>query len=338
MYHTKLVIMSPIDDIVYAATVISSTIPKVEIQALQSRHRQELQSALDSLNQALRSRRPEGFNSSERNDISGPSSRPLPQAQLQQTDNSNPANHVGNHQTSHIQDHGQGTSLASACSQYQESPPVNPEKQSESDVDILMRKLEKEYRKIQSFTNKEEEDAIFRRRNWTTLDPRHVDIQLENRRRNLTQKFRGWLARYSFADDYLTWAQDQYDKPRHEFLILNAKDADNRGKGAKNNYQEFLISINQSNESTRKAIQYGLKYHSFEQIYGNRGVSAFLFTEFTAFRQLPYAQLQSLRESIRRNSRWSALAEAKAGWVSQCLLLYNEDCGTFIPLPICFKG
>lgn len=331
--------MSPIDDVVYAATVISSTIPKVEIHDLLSCHRQELQSALDSLNQALRARKPEGISSSERTDFSGISSR-LPQAQLQQIDNSNPANHVGNHQPSHIQDHGQGASetLASAGSQYHESPSVNLElgrlqdkQQSESDVDILMRKLEKEYEKIQSFTNKKEEDAISRRRNWTRLDPRHVDIQLEKRGRTLTQKFRGWLARYSFANDYLVWAQDKYDKPLDQFLIMDAKDDDNRRKGGKNHYKEFMISIDQDNDTTRKAIQYGLKYHSFEHIYGNRGVSAFLFSEFTAFRQISYARLQLLSESIRRSPRWSALAEAKAGWVSQCLWLYNEDCSTLSP-------
>ncbi|KAJ5790104.1 uncharacterized protein N7518_007115 [Penicillium psychrosexuale] len=157
-----------------------------------------------------------------------------------------------------------------------------------------METIHRQSKKIHAFTDKKEAHAVFSKKKWTQRDPRYVDIELTKRNRTWTQKFRGWLARYSFADEYLIWAQKTYRKPREEFLILTAEDADNRGKG---HVSEFLSFVHDKDESIRKEIQYGLKYHSFEHIYGSRGVSAVLFAN-----------------SIRESSTWSDFAEKKTDW------------------------
>jgi hypothetical protein len=195
----------------------------------------------------------------------------------------------------------------------------------ESDVKNLMKKLQDQSKKICSFTNQKEHDAISQGQDWTGLDPRLVDIKLVTRGSSLIAKFRAGLARYSFASDFLYWAEKRTQKPRHEFLNKETKDADNRGSGY---VSKYLDEIGQNTEMAQKAIQYGLKYHSFEYIYGSCGVSTFLFFVFTAFRQLPYGHLQSLAASIRA-SEWSTFAEAKTPWISECLSIYVKNCSKY---------
>lgn len=329
--------MSLVDKIVHAATIISSTIPSIEPQSLLSHHRKLLQAALVSLEQALQSQKSDRINAHSQNEHSeNPDSPDITHAQA-------PQPRAGDFQeVLRSPDAGQvevAESLASACSQSPRSDVVSleptqaqNEQTSESDVEILMAKLEKNQKVIQSFTNKKHDDAISREKSWTGLDPRHVDIKLGKRGCSSTEKFRAWLARYSFADEYLTWAQETFGGSRHQYLILNAKDAGNRGKGGISHVSDFMSSLSFNDESTRKAIQYGLKYHSFEHMYQCQGVSAFLFYVFTSFRQLPYASMQDLKEAIRQSKTWSTLAEQKADWIVQCLLIYNEDCGvSYLP-------
>lgn len=310
-----MVTMCTIDEVVRAAAVIASKIAHIEFPEL-VQHRQTLQIAYDSLGRVLSSssqgalltaqpyfRITGPFNSTqERNSLSG--------------------NHGRNHESSET--------MASAPPPQSPIPDdalVQPQKQQNGKVSQVMGTLDRNSNAIHAWTDQEEAKAVLSNRPWTVLDPRHVDIELAKGGHTWTKKFRGWLGRYSFADDYLTWAQKTKNQPRDEFLILTAKDADNRGKGL---LGEFLSSVQDKDESTRKAIQYGLKYHSFEHIYGSRGVSAVLFGVCSAFTQVNYPDLPSLAHSIRESSTWSHLAEKKTDWVSQCLLLYNDDCGTFL--------
>jgi hypothetical protein len=111
---------------------------------------------------------------------------------------------------------------------------VQPQKQQGDKVSKVMSILDRDFKHIHAFTDKKEAEAVFSKfskTRWTERDPRHVDIAIGKRNCTWTQKFRGWLAQYSFADEYLTWAQEKYGKPREQFLILTAEDADNRGKG-----------------------------------------------------------------------------------------------------------
>jgi hypothetical protein len=172
---------------------------------------------------------------------------------------------------------------------------------------------------------KDAEDAISRRTNWTAQDPRLVDIDLAERRTSETGKFRAWLGRYSLTEDYLTWAECNYQLPRKAFLVLDEKGADNRGQG---HITEYVSLSGLPSEKTHKAIRHGLKYVSFEHVYGNPGVSVFLCHIFSAFRDLPYSQFKSLDKKIRESVEWSNLAIRKATWLSRCRSIYNEDIGT----------
>lgn len=88
-----------------------------------------------------------------------------------------------------------------------------------------------------------------------------MDIDFAERRTLMTVKFRGWLGRYSFAEDYLAWAENAYNLPRGKFLSLDEKGADKRGKGY---ISEYVSLFDLPKERTYKAIRYGLKYISFE--------------------------------------------------------------------------
>lgn len=310
--------MCPIDKVVRAAGVISSTIAGIETQELLYHHRQTLQIAFDNLGQILSSSTQDTLLSA--------------QPQIQSTEPLSPTQESNQQASNH--DHNQETSktMPSAPSPQPPAPgdaSALPQEKQDDKVSNLMDNLRRHSKEIHAFTDKEEAHAVFSNKQWTQRDPRHVDIKLTKRNRTWTQKFRCWLARYSFADEYLTWAQNTYGKPREEFLILTAEDADNRGKG---HVTEFLGSVHDKDESIRKEIQYGLKYHSFEHIYKSRGVSVVLFGVSFAFRQITYPHMKLLAKSIGEDSTWSDLAKRKADWLSQCLLIYNEDYGTFLVL------
>lgn len=150
-----------------------------------------------------------------------------------------------------------------------------------------------------------------------------IDIKLSERNVTPSQKFRGWLGRYQYAEDFLKWAEKMHKKPRTAFLILDPKDADNRGKGQ---IKRYLTAIHRQDEKHHRAIQYGLKYHAFEHIYGHPGVSAILCQVFTLFRNLSYQHFKSLAEAIHQSPEWSGLTEQKVNWLSKCRSSYYEDC------------
>lgn len=322
----------PVDEIIHAATIISSTVARINIQNLLSHQRQQLQSALDSLERALQSPMPSHGNIRKPDtELQGPSSSSSFHSEhidtLDSTTNEN-SQQAKNNQNN---DREALETLSPAQTPHQQSPSPNMsqspiEETVEPDVKLLMTKLQKQSKKIRSFINQNEHDALSQGQDWTGLDPRLVDIKLVTRGgSSLTAKFRAGLARYSFASDYLDWAQKRTEKPRHELLIKKAKDADNRGSGY---VSKYLDEIGQNTEVAQKAIQYGLKYCSFEYIYGSCGVSAFLFFVFAAFRHMPYGHLQSLATSIRA-SEWSTLAKAKAPWISECLSIYVKNCSKY---------
>ncbi|OJJ42049.1 hypothetical protein ASPZODRAFT_1670980 [Penicilliopsis zonata CBS 506.65] len=326
MYNINSINMDttgPVDEIIHAATVISSTMPRIKVQNLLSHHRQQLQSALDSLQRVLRSR-PSSDSNNQQGHAELEGSRSLSPVHPEQVDTLDSTNNGSSQHAINIRDNGrEDPEPLQSGSPSQSQPPI--EEKIKSDVENFMEKIKKQSEKIRSFTNKNERDAISQGEDWTGLDPRLVDIKLAARGSTLTAKFRAGLARYSFANDYLDWAEKHSEKPRHEFLNKETKDADNRGSGC---VSKYLDEIGQNTEEARKAIQYGLKYHSIEYIYGSCGVCAFLFFVFAAFRGLTYGHLQLLAASIRK-SEWSAFSEAKAHWVSNCLSIYVENCTTY---------
>ncbi|KAJ5159856.1 uncharacterized protein N7482_006860 [Penicillium canariense] len=175
---------------------------------------------------------------------------------------------------------------------------------------------------IRSFVKKTEVDAISKNNSWIDDDPRNVDIALDTRQSTPSQRFRGWLGRYAWAESYMIWAQSTYSCSRTSLLNLDAKDAESKAKG---HITEYLSIVSQG-ETTRKSIQHGLKYHAFKHIYGNHGILVLLIHLFTAFRDLNYSHLQSLAEVIHDCEEWSTLAEEKTEWLSKCRSEYNKSC------------
>jgi hypothetical protein len=319
--------MYPIDEVVRAADLISSTIAEIETQELLCHHRQALQSAFESLGRILRSRAQQTQQQSNPLDYNQGISEKLASASVHQSPTT-----PGSAEDDEVRAPAEDGEVRAPAEDGEVRAPAEDDEvrapAEDDEVTELIGTLQRESEKIHAFTNKAEKDAVSEG-NWTGSDPRHVDIQLSKCGSSWTRKFRGWLARYSFANEYLNWAQTKYEKPRDQFLILDAKDADHRGKGGKSHVSEFMEVINDKAESTRKAIQYGLKYHSFEHVYGSRGPSAFLFGVFSAFRRFSYPNMPALAHSIHQSSTWSTMADRKADWVSRCLLIYNENCGIF---------
>lgn len=202
--------------------------------------------------------------------------------------------------------------------------PSDKTKRPSDKLSEFMTGLESQSQAIHHFLNLTEHEAIAKDDNWTGNDFFMIDIDLSDSRVTINQKFRGWLARYLYAERYLTWAETTYSQPRERFLVLDERDAGNRTKGR---IKEYLIKINRNNEKNHKAIKYGVKYHSFEEIYGNHGVCAILSQVFTKFRNLSYQHFHLLAEEIRNSSKWSSLAREKDNWLSMCLSIYSQERG-----------
>jgi hypothetical protein len=358
--------MYSVDKILHAATVISSTLPRIEARNLVLHHRKELQFAFDSLGLALQSGSPRE-SSPSRPDRLAESLNALPSAQpqTQQPNTSYQTHHDHCQQTVNTYDHSRQNPEVLLSTHQQrpthllqsDSPDTRRRGSAEADTEqreantedhetntedheantedtkavlTLVEKLEKDHEKIKLFAGLSEEAAISRGNNWTTQeDPRYTDIQLATKTCSMSQRFRAWIAQYSFADDYLTWAETTSGEPRQSFFTLDAKNSKTKGKSQNKRVSHYLRAINKKTEVTRKSIQYGLKYHSFEYIYGNSGVSAFLFAVPTAFRLLSYPHLRLLADSISRSKVWSALAVDKRDWLCNCIAMYNQDCGKF---------
>lgn len=306
---------------------------KVNPQDLLPHHRRELQLALQNIERTLSSPPPSSTKHHGSPSAAGSLLHPFETPVLSPPEVCLPANEsqAQQYEADDVNVPTAGSSNVQITPSTQEgedrSPPPLPAKLD--GVSQFMKSLKCRSKKIRSFAEKNAEEAISRHSNWSEEDPRIVDIDISERRASPNEKFRGWLGRCSLAKDYLAWAESTYKLPRDEFLILDEKDADKRRQG---HISEYVSLINLPKEKTHKAIRFGLKYISFEHLYGNTGVSAFLCHMFTAFRDLPYAQFNSLAKAIRESAEWSEMAKNKADWLSQCRLIYNEDSGRSNPV------
>ncbi|KAJ5938305.1 hypothetical protein N7466_001439 [Penicillium verhagenii] len=194
-------------------------------------------------------------------------------------------------------------------------------------LSTMMKMLEKDVKKIKSFSNKSEAHAVLYGENWSHMDPLEVDIQLSLRGCSLAQKFRAILARYIFAQKYLDWAETTYELPRVSFLLLDAKGADSKRKDSY--IRNYLGAIDRSSTGNQRSVQIGVKMHSFEHIYGKIGTFSFLFYVYSYFRGLKYSSLKCLADLIRDSPIWSELAETSEGWFKNCVLLYKKDCAEY---------
>lgn len=352
--------MNLADEILRAATLLSGHLHELDARDL-LHHRQELQLAFDSLGRVLRlspqnshvsgllnpinstaSSQPisrhnrqerlavahalpsaplqqsEPSASLQQPEHSAPLQQPEPSAPLQQPGHSASLHRAAGSKTSNIQDCITGGDS-------QEILP-SPREIQENEVSLFMDKLEIHSKAIQSFLNLKEGDAISKGKNWMCQDdPLDIDIEMSEKPISPSQKFRGWLARYIRAEDYLAWAEAKYGRPRNEFLTFEPKDA--HKKGHISEYMAFKEFNRSRSAKVRKSIKNGLKYHTFEQIYGNLGVFSFLSQMHCAFRDLPYTHLSSLARAIQKSPRWSPFAVSKAHWVTNCRSLYNKECG-----------
>jgi hypothetical protein len=324
--------MRMMNKILHAATFLTENLHGTDTQELLYYHRQELQLAFDSLKKILGSPASQQIQPSPSSNHGGThshqittihqqdrpgtrnalSSVPPP---LQQPELCSPARSEVSSEASFIQ-------VQDRCIEAI-IPPDHPQKFPD-EISGFMKRLKSQSKAIHHFLNRNEENAIAKDDNWTGDDFFMIDIELSERRVTRYQKFRGWLARYLYAERYLTWAETTYSKPRKTFLILDQKDLDNRGKGR---IKEYLTGINRNDLKNHRAIKYGVKYHSFEEIYGNQGVCAILSQVFTTFRNIPYLHFHSLAEAIRKSPEWSSLAKEKANWLSKCLSIYREERG-----------
>ncbi|PTU22235.1 hypothetical protein P175DRAFT_0125946 [Aspergillus ochraceoroseus IBT 24754] len=218
-------------EILDAAQFISVNLPNLVIHTLPHYERQQIQVAINTLGRTLNS--------------------PISSNQLPTSE----------HRPEHQPEHQPHDSDLSHCDDNGGSL-IAPE------VVSFMENLQRKSKMIHSFVKKTEKNAISKNHDWTCDDPRNVDIALSERRATVSQKFRGWLGRYSWAEDYMTWAQTTYNCSRSSLLNLDARNTERKSQGHITEY----LSVMSQGEKTRKSIQHGLKYHAFENIYGDHGV------------------------------------------------------------------
>jgi hypothetical protein len=312
--------MHSADKILHAVTLLSEALQERDARELLLHHRQELQLAFDNLWGILRSSTSCNLPAVEPSDQN--QNEDLPH-HLPYQDQRVPLEAAD---VSHLA-HQLQQPVLSLSPQSEPSLPElgdddNPTQEQKDTVALFMKKLDRVSKNIRKFLNQSEDDALLINNDWTTDDPRLVDIDLAERRLTPSVKLRGWLARYSFADDYLAWAAGHYNLPREHFLILQPKDADaaNRHSSPVTNYMSV---INSEDQRIIRAIRHGLKYHSFHHIHGNFGAFAFLSQMFTAFRDVPYPCIKFLSDSIHGSSEWSGLSNKKATWISDCWATYS---------------
>ncbi|KAJ6070709.1 hypothetical protein N7467_012028 [Penicillium canescens] len=322
--------MRMMNEILHAATFLTENLHGTDTQELLYYHRRELQLAFDSLKKLLGTPASRQIQPSPPSNDGGTHShqtttvhhqdRPLVRnvlssvpPPLQQPEPCSSARSEVSSEASFIQ-------AQERC--VEAIHPLDHPQKLPDEISGFMKKLKSESKAIRHFLDRNAENAIAKDENWTGDDFFMIDIELSERRVTRYQKFRGWLARYLYAERYLTWAEKTYSQPRKTFLILNQKDLDNRGKGR---IKEYLIVIKRNDSKNHRAIKYGVKYHSFEEVYGNQGVCAILSQVFTTFRDIPYLHFRSLAEELRKSPEWSSLAEEKADWLSKCLSIYRDE-------------
>jgi hypothetical protein len=324
------------DKVLRAATLLSEALQERGAHELLLHHRQELQLAFDNLGRILRSSTSCNLPTAE------------PSDQIQSEDLSHHVSSLDRQVRSEAADvphlaHQLQQPLLSLSPQSETRLPElgdiqegddhvestnaqpNQTQEAENIVARFMKKLQQSSKKIHEFLNKDKDDALLINNDWMTDDPRLVDIDLTDRRVTSSIRLRAWLARYSFAEDYLAWAEGHYSQPRDEFLIVEPKDAD-AGNRTSSHVTKYMSVINSEDQRIIRAIRHGLKYHSFHHIHGSFGVFAFLSQMFTAFRDIPYAYITLLSRAIHDSSEWSSLTEEKATWISDCWTTYNTTC------------
>ena len=302
------------DKVLHAVTLLSEALQERDAQEQLLHHRQQLQLAFDNLWRILRSTScnlpaVEPSDQTQNEDLSHHLPYQDQRAPLEAADVS--------HLAHQLQQPVLSLSSQSEPSLPELSDDDNPTQEQEDIVALFMKKLDRASKNIYNFLNQSEDDALLINNDWTTDDPRLVDIDLAERRVTASIKLRGWLARYSFADDYLTWAAEHYNLPREHFLILQPKDADSGNRNS-SPVKTYMSVINSGEERIIRAIRHGLKYHSFYHIHGNFGAFAFLSQMFTAFRDIPYPCIKFLSGTIHSSSEWSSLSNKKATWISNC--------------------
>ena len=327
-----LATMCAVNDTLSAALLLSSNLPNVNVQDLLP-HREELQSTLSILQQTLNS-----LSIIDRSEVT----IRVAAAEAQHPQSSTISSHTpalmgdGERRVDDVGAPDADLSNLSAISTETNRNVVDlslmaslptDNNEMEQKVSLFMISLEKLSGKIHQFLDQDTVASVSTSTSWMSQDPRLVDISLDEKRsQSPTVRFRGWMARHSFADEYLTWAAENYKRKRTAFMSFDQQDADKRGQGHIIDYLTSIgITDGKTAQKTRKAIRYGLKYHSFEHLYGSPGVSAFLCQRFTSFRDLPIRCMKLLAESIRKSPKWSSLAKNKSDWISQCHCIYNND-------------
>lgn len=131
--------------------------------------------------------------------------------------------------------------------------------------------------------------AVSPETDWIEEDPCVVDVQLASKSSVYSDKFRGGLGRCILADRYLSWENRKYGTSRVEILGADLCSGDRH-----HHVQEYVEtnSALKNKQTARKAIGQGIKYWVFEKLYGNPGVSSFLFFVYHLFRDLPYPGFQ----------------------------------------------
>jgi hypothetical protein len=104
--------------------------------------------------------------------------------------------------------------------------PASQTKQAKNMVNLLMVKLQRGSKAIHKFINQSEDDALSLNDAKTEDDPRLDDIERVEGPITPSMKLKAWLARFSFAKDYLTWAVARYSVAWSEILTLEGEDAD----------------------------------------------------------------------------------------------------------------
>lgn len=326
--------MYSIDEVLRAATIISTSLPTLASEELQH-HLEELRSAFDSLNGVFRSATPPA-NTSSLNTRNQDETSDVPQDETPQ--NHNFRNDHRDIEIIRCDDiarrnppqESRREDLAQERSMPKEIPPKSRKTPSQDTyLNAIMNILGKFKDEILSFVNKDAETAVLYLENWTDMDPFEVDIQLSLRGSSTAQRFRTFLARYIFAEKYLDWAVSKYQKPRDSFLRLDARAAASKQISY---VSEYLEAIERPDKRNKRSVEHGLKLHSFAHIYAHSGAFAFLFYVHTQFRELKCESLEMLVWRIKLSSIWSTLATEKKGWFSDCVSLYKMDCGMFFDL------
>ena len=94
-------------------------------------------------------------------------------------------------------------------------------------------------------------------------------------------------------------------------------------KGHLNQYLEANKRRFKNQRAARTGIEHGIKLLVFEELLGEKAISAVLSFAYDCFRRIKYSELAPLKATVDQTEWITALVKQKAGWVDGCQECYE---------------